>query len=386
MKHVVIAGGGPAGLMAAHVLSQNDTFRVQVFDANKAIARKFLVAGHGGFNLTNAEATDAFIEKYTHPFIQNAVRHFSNEQTIQWLSEIGVNTFVGSSGKIFPEKGIKPIQVLTKWIGYLEKNGVTIHTEHQLIDFTEGTAVFQHEGKQVAVEYDYLITAFGGASWKKTGSTGEWTELFIRKNREIIPFQASNAGIVLAGWDAGLGGGVLKNTEITIDGAKQFGEIELTDYGLEGAPVYALSKKIREGATELVLNLKPVWTPGRLAEKYAAFSGSKTDFLSAIKVSKPGVKLIKHVLSKEEFTDDKRFLRAIHHLVLPVEELRPVDEAISTVGGLSMNEVDASFQLINSEKHYCIGEMLDWDAPTGGYLLQACFASGYMAAQSVLKL
>ena len=124
MKKVVIAGAGPAGLMAAHFLSKNKGLQVDVFDANKAIARKFLVAGHGGFNLTNAETTDTFIEKYNHPFIKDAVRAFSNEATIRWLSEIGVETFVGSSGKVFPEKGIKPIQVLTKWTSYLEQQRV----------------------------------------------------------------------------------------------------------------------------------------------------------------------------------------------------------------------------------------------------------------------
>lgn len=386
VKQVVIAGAGPAGLMAAYFLSKNKAFQVHVFDANKAIARKFLVAGHGGFNLTNAEATDTFIEKYNHPLIQDAVRIFSNEATMQWLSEIGIETFVGSSGKIFPEKGIKPIQVLTKWMNYLEKNDVIIHTEHQLVDFTGNSAVFQHGGVPITVEYDYLIMAFGGASWKKTGSTGEWTDVFRSKQLEIIPFQASNAGIVLSDWNPELGGGVLKNTEISINGNQRFGEIELTAYGLEGAPVYALSNEIRKGTTELVLNLKPVWTSEQLKQKHTAFKGSKTEFLHAIKLSKPAVRLLKHALTREDFTDDARFLNAINHLGLSITDLRPVEEAISTVGGLSMDEINASFRLNKYENHYCIGEMLDWNAPTGGYLLQACFASGYVAAQSVLKL
>lgn len=385
MEKVVIAGAGPAGLMAAHFLSKNKDLQVDVFDANKAIARKFLVAGHGGFNLTNAETTDTFIEKYNHPFIKDAVRAFSNEATIRWLSEIGVETFVGSSGKVFPEKGIKPIQVHTKWTSYLEQQRVGILTGHQLIDFNGKEAVFQNGETTLNVAYDYLILAFGGASWKKTGSTGEWTSLFTGKGIQLVPFQASNAGIVLSDWNPELGGGVLKNTGISIDGEYKFGEIELTDYGLEGAPVYALSKKVREGATELVLNLKPVWTSQQLVEKYAAFKGSKTDFLNAIKVAKPAVKLLKNCLSREDFTDDARFLRAIHYLVLSMESLRPLDEAISTVGGISMDEITPSFELNNYENHYCIGEMLDWDAPTGGYLLQACFASGYVAAQSVLN-
>lgn len=385
MKKVLIAGAGPAGLMAAHFLAQSNHFQVELFDANKAIARKFLVAGHGGFNLTNAEAINTFITKYDHSFIQDAVMNFSNEETVKWLSEIGVETFIGSSGKIFPEKGIKPIQVLTKWISYLEKQKVAIHTGHKFIDFNGKEAVFQNSKTTLKVKYDYLILALGGASWKKTGSTGEWTHVFREKDIELVPFQSSNAGIVVNNWNSESGGGVLKNTEITIDGEKQFGEIELTDYGLEGAPVYALSRAVRAGVTELALNLKPMWTYEQLVEKYTCFKGSKTDFLREIKLPGQAIKLLKKWISKDDFLDDTRFLNAIHHLTLPIDGLRPVDEAISTVGGIAMNEIDSSFQLKKYENHYCIGEMLDWDAPTGGYLLQACFASGYTAAQSVLK-
>lgn len=383
MKKIAIIGAGPAGLMAAHFLSKNEHFNVHVFDANKAVARKFLVAGHGGFNLTHSEPTETFIEKYNHPFIQKAVQQFPNDDTVKWLSEIGVETFVGSSGKIFPKKGTKPIQVLTQWLDYLEKNKVSISTEHQLVDFDGKTVSFKHKEKIITVEYDALIFALGGASWKKTGSTGEWSTLFQSKHIEIIPFESSNAGISIQSWNKKLGGGILKNTEASVNGQKQFGEIELTGYGLEGAPVYALSNQVRNGAAELILNLKPTLSQEQLLDKFQKFKGSKTDFLREIRLSGSAIDLLKSNLSKEDFLREEHFLKAINQLSLSIRSLRPVDEAISTVGGISMNEMNENFQLKNYPNHYCIGEMLDWDAPTGGYLLQACFAMGFVVAEKI---
>lgn len=384
MKKVVIVGAGPAGLMAAHFLSKNDAFQIAVFDANKAVARKFLVAGHGGFNLSNSEELSAFIEKYNHPFIQSAVKEFTNEDTIQWLSEIGIETFIGSSGKIFPEKGIKPIEVLTSWLHFLKEKNVSLHTEHKLLDFNEKYVSFQ-SSEVVTVEYDYLIFALGGASWKKTGSTGEWTTLFQSKGINIIPFEASNAGIELKNWSSNAGGGVLKNVQVTIGNQHRFGEIELTEYGLEGAPIYALSNQIRKGETKLWLNLKPTISKEELTKRFKTFKGNKTEFLKSLKLPKSAIQLIKETISREEFLSDDTFFASIQTLELMIHELRSVDEAISTVGGISMDETDGNFQLNKFPNHYCIGEMLDWDAPTGGYLLQACLASGFVAARKIIK-
>lgn len=383
MKKVVIVGAGPAGLMAAHFLSKNKKIQVQLFDANKAVARKFLVAGHGGFNLTNSEEIPAFIEKYNHSYIQNAVFQFSSEDTVKWLSEIGIETFVGTSGKIFPKKGTKPIRVLSSWMNHLNENNVSIFTEQRLIDFDGKNVSFQTEEEVKTVKYDYLVFAMGGASWKKTGSTGEWIKLFEKKGIGIMPFEASNAGISIHNWSKDLGGGVLKNTEISINGQKQFGEIELTGYGVEGAPVYALSGQVRKEAKELLVNLKPTLDQDKLLVKFRQFKGSKTDFLRAVKLSGSAISLLKNTLSKDDFRNDGLFLKAINQLILPICSLRPIDEAISTVGGISMSEINGQFELKKFPKHFCIGEMLDWDAPTGGYLLQACFAMGFVAANII---
>lgn len=251
MKKVVIVGGGPAGLMAAYTLSKSSNFSVKVFDANKAVARKFLVAGHGGFNLTHSEEMVSFLEKYNHELIQNTVKEFDNNSTMKWLSEIGIDTFIGSSGKVFPKKGIKPIQVLDAWLEAIQKNNIQFYLEHTLIDFNKKNVLLQNQEEVVKVEYDYLILALGGASWSKTGSTGKWLTLLGSKNIETVSFGASNSGIEIANWKKELGGGVLKNVACSINNQSYFGEVELTDYGFEGSPIYALWSSAKSTFSDL---------------------------------------------------------------------------------------------------------------------------------------
>lgn len=382
-KKVIIVGAGPAGLMAAQSFIKSGDYQVHVFDANKAVARKFLVAGQGGFNLSNSEAISSFVLKYNHPFIQTAVERFTNNDTVNWLSEIGIETYIGSSGKIFPKKGLKPIEVLNAWTRVLSENNCAFHLEHRFIQFDGKIATFQTPNGTADFAYDYIIFALGGSSWKITGSDGQWTT-FFKNEINIIPFEASNAGVEIACWDSSFGGMILKNTEVCIAGNCQFGEIELTSYGLEGAPIYALNNFIREGAKELILNFKPTKSNTELVVAFSNFKGTKTEFLREIKLSKAAILLIKKFLSKEEFLADDLFLKAINQLTLDIKFLRPIDEAISTVGGISMDEIDGNFQFIKLPNHFCVGEMLDWDAPTGGYLLQACFATGMLAAKSII--
>lgn len=378
-------GGGPAGMMAAHQLSKDNQLDIQIFDANKAVARKFLVAGQGGFNITNSEKTESFIQNYNHSFVQNAVQQFSNVATINWLKEIGIETYVGSSGKIFPVKGTKPVEVLNKWLEFLVIKGVQINTEHKLVDFQSQKAFFSTPIGESIVDYDVLIFALGGASWKVTGSTGEWLTLFQQKKITIQPFQSSNAGIEITNWDESWGGNVLKNTSISIANSSRFGEIELTKYGFEGAPIYALNAQVRAGAEFLKLDLKPSKSYDELIQFYQQFKGNKTAFLKAIKLSKSAIDLIKFQLTKEQFTDPETLVQSIKELTFSIQALRPIDEAISTVGGVDMDELTINFELKNLPNHYCIGEMVDWDAPTGGYLLQACFAQGAICAHEISK-
>ncbi len=384
MKSIAIIGTGPAGLMAGYQLLRNGC-SVSFYDQKKAAGRKFLVAGHGGFNLTHSLEQDDFRAKYNHTFIQNAVSVFSNQDTIHWLQEIGIPTFVGSSGKIFPEQGIKPIEVLNAWLSKIEEMGGQFYFEHELIDFNQDTVTVQNEEKVAHLKFDYVIFSLGGASWKKTGSTGSWLELFKSKGLNTVDFQSSNAGMNVLNWNKDFDGIRLKNCKFKVAENEQLGEILFTDYGIEGAPVYAMNDFIRKGIKEIFIDLKPTMSEERVLEEFKNEKLNRSDQLSKFKLSKDLIAYLKSTISKDDFLNNEYMSKIIKNLPFTIDSLRPIDEAISTVGGIDMNEINQNCEMIKSPNHYCVGEMLDWDAPTGGFLLQACFSTGFVSAQSILE-
>lgn len=384
MKRIVIVGAGPAGLMAAQQLMQCDA-EMMVYDAKKAAGRKFLVAGHGGFNLSHEGDLEKLQSVYDHPYIKRAVDQFGNRHTVNWLSELGIPTYVGTSGKIFPVPGIKPIQVLNQWLTTLREGGVRFHFEHRLVDFDAKKVVLESPRGRQEVRFDYLVCALGGASWKQTGSDGQWLNLFRKKGIATRAFEASNAGMNVLGWNAQWAGEVVKNVRVKIGKRTTFGEVLLTAYGLEGAPIYALNREVREGHTDLYIDLKPHNTVEQLAKKLHSAEGNRTAQLKTLKLPKTVIALLKQALSKEDYLNDGKLIACIKSFRFEITSLRPVDEAISTVGGVQMQAVDESFALTQLPNVYCIGEMLDWDAPTGGYLLQANFAGGYVAGQAICQ-
>lgn len=384
MKRIVIVGAGSAGLMAAQQLMHCDA-EILVYDAKKAAGRKFLVAGHGGFNLSHEGDLEQFQSVYDHPYIKRAVDQFGNTHTVNWLKELGIPTYVGTSGKIFPVPGIKPIQVLNKWLTTLREGGVRFYFEHRLVDFDAEKVVLESPGGRQEVHFDYLVCALGGASWKQTGSDGEWLNLFQKKRIATQAFEASNAGMNVLGWNAEWAGEVVKNVRVKIGKRTTFGEVLLTAYGLEGAPIYALNREVREGHKNLYIDLKPHNTVEQLAKKFYSLEGNRTEQLKSLKFPKTVIALLKQTLSKEDYLNDTKLIACIKSVRFEITSLRPVDEAISTVGGVQMHAVDESFALMQLPNVYCIGEMLDWDAPTGGYLLQANFASGYVAGQMICQ-
>ncbi len=379
---IAIIGGGPAGLMLAAKLDEAK-FEVSIYEKNNAPARKFLVAGHGGFNLTHSEPIEQFIKRYTpSSFFEPLLRSFSNTDLQAWLNTIGIPTFTGTSKRIFPQKGIKPIQVLNTILKVLKDKNVKLHTE------------YNWQGEKM--DADITVFALGGSSWKITGSDGSWTNYFQDKGIEIIPFQASNCAFQI-NWPKNLislaAGLPLKNIALKSLDVIKNGEVVITEFGMEGSGIYALSPQIRQQLNEqgkaiCYIDLKPSLSMDKLVQLLEEKPGNYTitKYLdSNLNLSKAQLALLKNLTTKEDFLKPETLAVKIKELPLQITGLASIDEAISTTGGVSLNEIDSSFQLKKWPNHYAIGEMLDWDAPTGGYLLQGCFSMGYNLAECLNK-
>lgn len=384
-QNIIIVGAGPAGLMAAQHLATKG-FNVHVYDQNKAAARKFLVAGKGGFNLTHSENIDAFVEKYDAPEIKNIVRYFDNKRVVEWLHDLGITTFSGSSGKIFPTKNYKPIQVLKAWLDRLVVLGVTFHYDFRLLDFDESTVHFDNNQDKVSVSYSNLILALGGGSWKKTGSDARWVSFFHAKDIKITELQAANSGYETEIGYHHLEGQYLKNIKVTFKDHSKNGEVVFTKYGIEGSPVYFLNRFTRkyDFPQTLLLDLKPQLTDAELS---SAFSGNErigSVLKKKLKLSTTALNLLK-TLDKDTYTDSSKLVGFIRNFPLKINNFRPLEEVISTAGGVSFSELTPKLELKKYPHVFCVGEMIDWEAPTGGYLLQACFSTGFWAAVAIIK-
>ncbi|MDG1333614.1 MAG: NAD(P)-dependent oxidoreductase [Crocinitomicaceae bacterium] len=386
-KTVAIIGGGPSALAAAAFLNM-DQFDVAIYEKNKTLGRKFLVAGKGGFNLTHSEEIEQMISKYSEsPILASALRSFTNDDFRDWLKSIGIPTFVGSSKRVYPEKGIKPIEVLNKIMAILEDNSVTIEYEKSWSGFNpDGTLLFE-SGETISA--DIVVFSLGGASWKVTGSDGTWLGAFSNQGIETVPFLPANCAYQVKWKDDFLQkaeGQPLKNIALQCDGKRCKGELVITNFGLEGNAIYALSSEIQAQLTQkgkaiVQLDLKPMMTLEAVTNKLMRSEAKTTEILkSTLNLSKTQIHLLKTTLTKDEFLSKSILADSIKQLPIQLESTAPIDEAISTTGGISMNAINENFELKTLNGSYCIGEMLDWNAPTGGYLLQACFSMGaYLA-------
>ncbi|MBA3706072.1 MAG: TIGR03862 family flavoprotein [Bacteroidetes bacterium] len=411
-KIIAIIGGGPAAMILA---AQLDTqkFDVTIYERNAALGRKFLVAGDGGFNLTHSEEIENFISRYTPVyFFEKIISSFTNTNLRAWLKSIGIETIVGSSKRVFPAGGIpskggivqlsptktvgqvsqiKPIDVLNSILNVLKKKNVPIKTQHLWKGWNSANELlFETNDTIVSFKADIIVFALGGGSWKVTGSDGNWTNYFKEKEIEIIPFQASNCAYEIK-WGKEFietaEGNSLKNISLKCGNKEKKGEVVITKFGLEGGAIYALSPNIRQqlnahGKATVLLDLKPTLTVEEIKSKITG-RGNKSlskQLEDELNINKVQLALLKAILNKEEFTSPEILSEKIKTLPLIITAAAPIDEAISTVGGISLSEIDEDFQLKKLSNHYVIGEMLDWDAPTGGYLLQACFSMGnYLA-------
>lgn len=381
MKTIHIIGAGPAGLMAAQEYARLG-YAVVVYDHKPAAARKFLVAGKGGFNLSHSEPMDSFLKRYNQEKIKEILQFFNNNSTVNWLQSIGVPTYIGSSGKIFPRQGIKPIELLQRWLKLLKDLNVVFMFGYHLVDFDLHKLIFSTAEGQRNIPYNQAVFALGGRSWSKTGSNGKWIELFKDKGIVVTPTGPSNSGVELLRAYPNLAGCPLKNVQLFNDSEKKFGELIFTDYGIEGSAVYYLNRSFRARPfpQTLFVDLKPSMDKARIQ---ALFTGEKiTNVLKKkLRLEAAKISLLK-TLEKAVYTNPGKLAQAIKKFPLDLKGFRPIEEVISTFGGVSWDELDDYLSLHKFPNIQCCGEMLDWDAPTGGYLLQACFATGYFTAKA----
>lgn len=394
-KHVAIIGAGPAGLFAAERLAAAGQ-RVTIYERMPSPARKFLMAGRGGLNLTHSEALEVFLTRYTESGarIRDAVSGFPPSAIIAWANGLGIETFTGSSGRVFP-KQMKASPLLRSWLKRLAEAGVTINLRHRWRGFTaEGRAIVAGPQDEVhEIEADAVLLAVGGASWPKLGSNGAFAAILTNCGVEVAPLSPSNCGIEIA-WSetfrVKFQGAPLKRIAATAGDTTRRGEAVITARGLEGGVVYALSRALRSdlahGASMITIDLRPDMAEDDLARRLR--SAPKKDSLSNRLRKSAGLSPAASSLLREAGPpprEPQELARRIKSLSLHVTGLSGLERAISTAGGVTQAALDDQLMLRAMPGVFVAGEMLDFDAPTGGYLLQAAFATGARAAEGILQ-
>jgi uncharacterized flavoprotein (TIGR03862 family) len=403
MAHVAIIGGGPAGLMAAEQLlalaeptAAVDRLEVSIFDAMPSVGRKFLMAGKGGMNITHSEPLPAFVGRYgaRQAEIGALLADFGPPELRAWIAGLGVETFVGTSGRVFPVD-MKAAPLLRAWLQRLRTAGVHFHVRHRWLGWTPAGALrFATPAGEREVACDAVVLALGGGSWARLGSDGAWVPVLRQRGVAVAELKPANCGFDVA-WSPYFSeryaGHPVKAVLGLVAGTSRQGEFNITAGGIEGGLVYALAAPLRDaldrdGQASLHLDLAPGRSLERLSAELARPRGRDT-LASHLRrrAGIDGVKagLLREFLPPATLTVPERLAAAIKDFPLPLLAPRPLDEAISTAGGVAFEALDAHLMLRALPGVFCAGEMLDWEAPTGGYLLTACFASGHRAGRAV---
>jgi uncharacterized flavoprotein (TIGR03862 family) len=396
-----VIGAGPAGLMAAEQLALGG-MRVIVFDGMGAPARKFLLAGRGGLNLTHSEALPDFLSRYgaAQPRLTPALEAFGPEQLRAWADDLGQPTFVGSSGRVFPV-AMKASPLLRAWLRRLDALGVQLRLKHRWTGWDgEGRLSFDTADGPRSIAARATVLALGGASWPRLGSDGSWSKLLAAKDIAIAPLRPANCGFV-ARWSALFAdkyqGAPLKNVALSFGPRTVRGEAVITRDGIEGGAIYAISAVLRdailaEGEARLSIALRPDLTTADLAARLAKPKGKQslsTYLRKAAGLSPAGIGLLQEAAHGSGVAlatlPADQLAALINAVPVRLVATAPIAKAISTAGGIALGEIDADYMLRKLPGVFAAGEMLDWEAPTGGYLLTACFATGVMAGRGALR-
>lgn len=403
-KTVAVIGGGPAGLMAAEVLVEAG-ITVDLYDAMPSVGRKFLMAGKGGMNISHAEPFDKFLSRYgaRRAYIEPMLDEFTPQALCEWVQGLGIETFIGSSGRVFPAD-MKAAPLLRAWLHRLRVAGVNFYMRHRWLGWIEDentTLNFATPEGERKIKVDAVVLALGGGSWPKLGSTGAWVSLLAQRGVLVVPLKPSNCGFDI-GWSEHFrnrfSGQPLKSVCVYFSNAesvevRQQGELVITVNGLEGGVIYSLSALLRDeiaatGFADIHLDLLPEKELPLLIDKMSQARGknSMANYLRK-RVGIDGVKagLLREIVPASDFDNPVRLCSAIKALPIKLIAARPIDEAISSAGGIAFEAVDEHLMIRSMPGVFCAGEMLDWEAPTGGYLLSACFATGRAAGLGVLN-
>jgi len=398
---VVVVGAGPAGLAAAEVAAQAG-HSVSVFDQRRSPARKFVLAGRGGLNLTHSEPIGQFLERYgtERVHLETAIETFGPDDLRAWCAGLGHETFVGSSGRVFP-KEFRAVGLLRSWLGRLDELGVQFHFGHRWVDWRDSSLGFATADRSVDVPFDQAVLALGGASWPRVGGDGSWVELFEARSIVVTPLAAANFGVAVRWTDHmadRFAGSPLKNVAVSIGARSVRGDVVVTTTGFEGGPIYANARGVREAlaasaaSADSVVMLDVDLFPDLMAEALAERLASKrrpkdsiSTWLGRSGFSKVAASLLREVTANALPTDPADLAKLAKAVPVPVHAVAAIDRAISTAGGVAWSEVDEHFALRAHPNVSVVGEMLDWEAPTGGYLLQACFSTGRWAVGALAK-
>jgi hypothetical protein len=397
VPHIAVIGAGPAGLMAAEVLSAGGA-AVTIYDRMPSVGRKFLMAGRGGLNLTHSEAFETFVTRYSGAagVLRPILLAFPPEALVAWANGLEQPTFVGSSGRVFP-KAMKASPLLRAWLARLNGQGVQFRLRHDWLGWVDdGVLRFHAPGDEIVrVKADATILALGGASWPKLGSNGAWVRILEKKHVAISPLLSANCGFTVPWSDVfreRFAGQPLKNASFRFGERSARGDAVITRYGIEGGPIYALSAAIREaiafdGNAVLDIDLRPDLSAAQLEQRLQKPRGkdSLTNYLrKTLNLSPQEINLLREIHGAAFVPVPAIMANQVKNVPLTLANTQKIERAISTAGGVAFDALDSDLMLKALPNVYAVGEMLDWEAPTGGYLLQACFATGAFAARAIL--